>query len=213
MSVVGLVDVQVTAFAGCEETARRFYGELLDLPEIPKPPALAARGRAWFAPGAPQVHQPKRAPHRRGPTTSRMYGPGAAKSNLGLIRPPRPRVDILPDGALTWVVGPAGETDYTSLRGFRTGLTEAGSAVAQIRVDRGETSCVGLARVATYARLIHQTSWVGDNGGGERAQTDAHVRIIAHRLAGARVGLCISNRPMTTRADCWSDGSKAPSPC
>jgi hypothetical protein len=28
------------------------------------------------------------------------------------------RIDILPDGALTWVVGPASETDYTSLSGL-----------------------------------------------------------------------------------------------
>jgi hypothetical protein len=28
------------------------------------------------------------------------------------------RVDILPDGALTWVVGPSAETDYTSLSGL-----------------------------------------------------------------------------------------------
>jgi catechol 2,3-dioxygenase-like lactoylglutathione lyase family enzyme len=56
MSVVGIDHVQVAAPAGCEEAARRFYGELLDLPELLKPLALAARGGAWFAVGTQQVH-------------------------------------------------------------------------------------------------------------------------------------------------------------
>jgi hypothetical protein len=56
VSIVGIDHVQVAAPTGCEKAARRFYGELLDLPELPKPPALAARGGAWFAAGEQQVH-------------------------------------------------------------------------------------------------------------------------------------------------------------
>lgn len=41
---------------GCEADARRFYGQLLGLPELPKPPALLARGGVWFAAGAQQIH-------------------------------------------------------------------------------------------------------------------------------------------------------------
>jgi hypothetical protein len=41
--------VQVAAPPGCEAQARRFFGELLDLPEIVKPAVLLARGGAWFA--------------------------------------------------------------------------------------------------------------------------------------------------------------------
>ena len=40
--------VQVAAPAGCEAQARRFYGELLGLPELEKPDALRGRGGAWF---------------------------------------------------------------------------------------------------------------------------------------------------------------------
>ena len=40
--------VQVTAPAGCEPEARRFYGELLGLAEVQKPAALRAAGGAWF---------------------------------------------------------------------------------------------------------------------------------------------------------------------
>jgi catechol 2,3-dioxygenase-like lactoylglutathione lyase family enzyme len=40
--------VQVAAPPGCEAEARRFYGELLGLAEIPKPEPLRARGGVWF---------------------------------------------------------------------------------------------------------------------------------------------------------------------
>jgi hypothetical protein len=42
--------------AGGEQLARQFYGMLLGLPEIPKPPNLAARGGAWFQCGPLQLH-------------------------------------------------------------------------------------------------------------------------------------------------------------
>ena len=41
--------VQVAAPAGCEARARWFYGELLGLDEVEKPPPLARRGGVWFA--------------------------------------------------------------------------------------------------------------------------------------------------------------------
>ncbi|HTR54483.1 MAG TPA: VOC family protein [Kofleriaceae bacterium] len=53
---VGIDHVQVAAPSGCEAAARRFYGELLGLPEIPKPAELAARGGLWFRCGAHQLH-------------------------------------------------------------------------------------------------------------------------------------------------------------
>lgn len=41
-----------------EAEARAFYGDMLGLPEMPKPPHLASRGGCWFALGdtAQQVH-------------------------------------------------------------------------------------------------------------------------------------------------------------
>jgi catechol 2,3-dioxygenase-like lactoylglutathione lyase family enzyme len=47
--------VQVAAPPGCEDAARRFYGELLGLGEVEKPEALRGRGGVWFACGA--AHQ------------------------------------------------------------------------------------------------------------------------------------------------------------
>ena len=54
--ITGLDHVQVAATPGCEQQARAFYGSLLGLEEIPKPPALAARGGCWFALGPQQLH-------------------------------------------------------------------------------------------------------------------------------------------------------------
>jgi catechol 2,3-dioxygenase-like lactoylglutathione lyase family enzyme len=54
--VVGLDHVQVAAPKGCEREARRFYGDLLGLPEINKPGPLRGRGGVWFGVGAQQLH-------------------------------------------------------------------------------------------------------------------------------------------------------------
>ncbi len=53
--VITLDHVQVAAPPGCEEEARGFYGELLGLPEMPKPAELASTGGAWFACGGEQA--------------------------------------------------------------------------------------------------------------------------------------------------------------
>jgi catechol 2,3-dioxygenase-like lactoylglutathione lyase family enzyme len=54
--VTGLHHVQVAAPAGCEPAARAFYGALLGLQEIEKPPLLAARGGCWFRLGDAALH-------------------------------------------------------------------------------------------------------------------------------------------------------------
>jgi catechol 2,3-dioxygenase-like lactoylglutathione lyase family enzyme len=48
MRVSGIDHVQLAMPKGREDDARRFYGELLGLPEQPKPPNLAKRGGCWF---------------------------------------------------------------------------------------------------------------------------------------------------------------------
>ena len=55
-AIVGLDHVQVAAPAGCEDDARRFYGVLLGLEELEKPPLLATRGGVWFRVGEQQLH-------------------------------------------------------------------------------------------------------------------------------------------------------------
>ena len=56
MAVLGVDHVQVAAPRGCEDEARRFYGELLGLPELPKPHPLHLRGGVWFSVGSQQLH-------------------------------------------------------------------------------------------------------------------------------------------------------------
>ncbi len=56
MQIIGLDHVQVAAPVGSEGEARRFYGELLGLPELEKPAALRDRGGVWFACGTQQLH-------------------------------------------------------------------------------------------------------------------------------------------------------------
>ena len=48
--------VQVSCPPGGEDAARRFFADGLGIPEVDKPPALAARGGCWFAVGGQQLH-------------------------------------------------------------------------------------------------------------------------------------------------------------
>jgi catechol 2,3-dioxygenase-like lactoylglutathione lyase family enzyme len=56
MRVVGIDHVQLAMPAGQEDAARRFYSGLLGLPEVEKPPHLAARGGAWFETDGVKIH-------------------------------------------------------------------------------------------------------------------------------------------------------------
>lgn len=48
--------VQLAMPLGDEEKARAFYGRLLGMKELPKPPDLAKRGGCWFQSGSVQIH-------------------------------------------------------------------------------------------------------------------------------------------------------------
>lgn len=52
----GIDHVQLAMPAGGEGEARRFYGTLLGLVEVDKPPRLAARGGCWFVDRASAIH-------------------------------------------------------------------------------------------------------------------------------------------------------------
>ena len=55
--VVAAIDhVQLAMPRGEEPRAVEFYSGLLGIPEVPKPPHLAARGGCWFERGALKVH-------------------------------------------------------------------------------------------------------------------------------------------------------------
>ncbi len=48
--------VQVCCPVGGEDAARSFYAEGLGIPEVEKPPVLAARGGCWFRGDSVEVH-------------------------------------------------------------------------------------------------------------------------------------------------------------
>lgn len=54
--LVGLHHVQLAIPLGGEELARRYYGEILGMRELDKPPVLAVRGGCWFRQGGLEVH-------------------------------------------------------------------------------------------------------------------------------------------------------------
>ena len=56
MAIIGIEHVQLAMPPGREAEAREFYGDLLGIPEIPKPSELAKRGGAWFENGAVKIH-------------------------------------------------------------------------------------------------------------------------------------------------------------
>jgi hypothetical protein len=53
---IALDHVQIAAPPGCEHEARRFFGDLFELEEMPKPLTLAGRGGVWFRVGQQQLH-------------------------------------------------------------------------------------------------------------------------------------------------------------
>ena len=70
---------------GGEPAARRFYGALLGLPEIAKPPRLAARGGVWFRLGEQEIHlgvEANFAPARKAHPALRWSGLPALREEL-----------------------------------------------------------------------------------------------------------------------------------
>lgn len=54
--MIGVHHIQLIVPLNCEAEVRRFYGELLELEEIPKPAELRDRGGVWFKAGAVDIH-------------------------------------------------------------------------------------------------------------------------------------------------------------
>jgi catechol 2,3-dioxygenase-like lactoylglutathione lyase family enzyme len=55
-AILGLHHAQITVPTGAEAHARRFYCDVLGLPEVEKPASLRARGGFWLRVGDRQVH-------------------------------------------------------------------------------------------------------------------------------------------------------------
>ena len=80
--IVGYDHVQVAIPAGSEEDARRFYGTVLGMRELPKPDALRLRGGCWFTAGAAVLHLGVESPF----TPARKAHPAFLVSSLDGVR-------------------------------------------------------------------------------------------------------------------------------
>ncbi|MGZ8600526.1 MAG: VOC family protein [Actinomycetota bacterium] len=54
--ITGLHHIQLAMPPGEEDAGRAFYGDLLGLPEVPKPSELAPRGGLWFRAEELELH-------------------------------------------------------------------------------------------------------------------------------------------------------------
>ena len=109
--VVGLDHVQLAAPPGCEADARRFFGDVLELAELPKPERLAGRGGVWFACGAEQVHvgvDASFAPARKAHPAFRVRSLALVRERLAAAgHEPRDDIDV-PGVARLYVDDPFG---------------------------------------------------------------------------------------------------------
>lgn len=81
MRVERLDHVQLAMPAGGEPLARAFYQGLLEIPEVPKPAELAARGGCWFERGELKLHLGVEADFR----PARKAHPGLIVVELALL--------------------------------------------------------------------------------------------------------------------------------
>lgn len=81
MSVVGLHHVQIACPPGSEDALRGFYGGVVEMAEVPKPPLLAANGGVWFRAGAAELHCGVEAPF----AAARKAHPALAVSDLDAL--------------------------------------------------------------------------------------------------------------------------------
>ncbi|MCQ9135313.1 MULTISPECIES: VOC family protein [Streptomyces] len=91
--------VQLAAPPGSEDLLRAFYADALGMTEIPKPPALAARGGCWFRAGPVQLHlgiEPGFTPARKAHPGLRVTGIDACAARLARHGTPVTWDDALP---------------------------------------------------------------------------------------------------------------------
>ena len=107
----GIDHVQLAAPAGCEDAARRFFGELLGLEEIEKPEPLQSRGGVWFRVGAQQLHvgvEPDFSPARKAHPAFSVSGYDELQNRLRAARVRLTEDDSIPGLRRCYVADPWG---------------------------------------------------------------------------------------------------------
>jgi catechol 2,3-dioxygenase-like lactoylglutathione lyase family enzyme len=107
----GFDHVQLAAPAGCEEEARRFYGDILGMEEIEKPDELKKRGGVWFRCGAHQIHigvDPHFSPAQKAHPAIHVHDLSALRARLAEYRVPVKEDDLLPGADRFYVDDPFG---------------------------------------------------------------------------------------------------------
>jgi len=82
VAVLGVDHVQLAAPRGCEEAARRFFGDLLGMEELLKPEPIRGRGGVWFRAGAQELHIGVEDPF----APARKAHPGLVVDDLDAVR-------------------------------------------------------------------------------------------------------------------------------
>ena len=109
--LAGIDHVQLAAPPGCEDEARRFFGELLGLEEVEKPEPLRARGGVWFRVGPQQLHvglDPDFAPARKAHPAFAVTGYDAVVARLRAAGIAVADDDLIPGVRRCYVADPWG---------------------------------------------------------------------------------------------------------
>ncbi|MGW7486038.1 VOC family protein [Streptomyces sp. NPDC054786] len=109
--ITGLDHIQLAAPPGTEDALRAYYAGLLGMTEIPKPPALAARGGCWFEAGTARLHLGVEAdfrPSKKAHPGLRVHGIDALAARLAAAGATVTWDDHLPGHRRFYAVDPVG---------------------------------------------------------------------------------------------------------
>jgi len=171
--IAGVDHVQIAAPPGAEPAARAFYGELLGLPELPKPELLRPHGGAWFAVGDGQLHVGIEEPF----APARKAHPALAVPSAGDLRALADRLataghEVTWDGPRFYVADPFGNR-------LELIAPHADVQVRELRDDERE-----------WAETTLRERWGADEVvGGGRTHRLAELATLVAEADGERAGL------------------------
>lgn len=149
--ILALDHMQLAMPRGAEEQARAFYSGVLGLEELPKPPALAARGGVWFRCGEQQIHlgvEQDFHPQRKGHPGLLVRDLAATRARLEAAGAPIVPDDLLPGYERFYTADPFGNR-IECLRPLAdaTGpeAAESEAIKARVREAFGETAAAYVA--------------------------------------------------------------------